>query len=170
MRNNPKTWGGGPEIIALSNLFRCPIHVYELCTVNVQDLPNGRRGKGLRSDANPNPNPNPNPKGLSSDVANKNKKLEFSVRPKALFGSPDFDNKSPLFILSADGRFPTSVEPGNQLEEGDHFLAMYPCHFESMGGIDDRVRLLFESVIEPIQKIFSTITKKYVHKGEGNAW
>jgi hypothetical protein len=26
----PKTWGGGPEIVAISNYFRCPINVYEL--------------------------------------------------------------------------------------------------------------------------------------------
>eukprot|EP01039_Chlorochromonas_danica_P008805 gene8805-9709_t len=30
---DPKTWGGGPEIVALSNHFQCPIHVYNLCTV-----------------------------------------------------------------------------------------------------------------------------------------
>lgn len=27
------TWGGGPEIVALSNVLRRPIHVYELCVV-----------------------------------------------------------------------------------------------------------------------------------------
>ncbi|RYH17672.1 hypothetical protein EON65_28260, partial [archaeon] len=27
------TWGGGPEIVALSNHFQCPIHVYNLCSV-----------------------------------------------------------------------------------------------------------------------------------------
>jgi hypothetical protein len=30
---NPTTWGGGPEIVALSNHFKCPIHIYNLCTV-----------------------------------------------------------------------------------------------------------------------------------------
>lgn len=30
-----KTWGGGPEIVALSNHFQCPIHVYQLCTVGL---------------------------------------------------------------------------------------------------------------------------------------
>lgn len=29
---DPRTWGGGPEIVALSNHFKCPIHVYQLCT------------------------------------------------------------------------------------------------------------------------------------------
>jgi hypothetical protein len=27
---DPRTWGGGPEIVALSNHFRCPIHIYQL--------------------------------------------------------------------------------------------------------------------------------------------
>lgn len=27
---DPRTWGGGPEIVALSNHFKCPIHVYQL--------------------------------------------------------------------------------------------------------------------------------------------
>jgi hypothetical protein len=27
---DPKTWGGGPEIVALCNHFQCPIHVYQL--------------------------------------------------------------------------------------------------------------------------------------------
>ena len=31
----PATWGGGPEIVALSNHFKRPIHVYELDTVGV---------------------------------------------------------------------------------------------------------------------------------------
>jgi OTU-like cysteine protease len=30
------TWGGGPEIVALSNVLRRPIHVYELCVVRDQ--------------------------------------------------------------------------------------------------------------------------------------
>lgn len=29
---DPRTWGGGPEIVALSHHFKCPIHVYQLCT------------------------------------------------------------------------------------------------------------------------------------------
>jgi len=31
MRYNASAWGGGPEIIAISNYLQCPIHVYELC-------------------------------------------------------------------------------------------------------------------------------------------
>ena len=46
-------------------------------------------------------------------------------------GSPNYDKKAPLYILSADGRFPDSVSPGSQLEEGDHFLAMFPCYKSS---------------------------------------
>jgi len=29
---DPRTWGGGPEIVALSHHLKCPIHVYQLCT------------------------------------------------------------------------------------------------------------------------------------------
>jgi hypothetical protein len=32
MRHNLSAWGGGPEIIAISNYLQCPIHVYELCS------------------------------------------------------------------------------------------------------------------------------------------
>lgn len=28
---SPSAWGGGPEIVALANHFRCPIHVFGLC-------------------------------------------------------------------------------------------------------------------------------------------
>jgi hypothetical protein len=28
---DPRSWGGGPEIVALSNYFKRPIHIYELC-------------------------------------------------------------------------------------------------------------------------------------------
>lgn len=31
-------WGGGPEIVALSNVLRRPIHVYELCVMNKQSF------------------------------------------------------------------------------------------------------------------------------------
>ena len=51
---------------------------------------------------------------------------KFALQPKALFGSPTFDDKAPLYILSADGRFP-DIAPGDQKENGDHFLALYPC-------------------------------------------
>jgi hypothetical protein len=86
------TWGGLPEIIALSNHYKVPIHVYELHS-----------------------------SGISQD--------QFQLKILAKFGSPFFDSKSPLQILFADGRFPNVVS-GQQIETGDHFLALYPCPIE----------------------------------------
>lgn len=78
-------WGGGPEIVALCNILRRPIHVYELYSCQKQ----------------------------------------FKLRRMACFGSPKFDRREPLHILSADSRFP-DVAPGKQLDSGNHFLAVFP--------------------------------------------
>ena len=78
-------WGGGPEIVALCNVLRRPIHIYELHVQNNQ----------------------------------------FFLRRMACFGSPKFDGKQALHILSADSRFP-DLTPGKQLTSGNHFLAMFP--------------------------------------------
>lgn len=86
MRNS-KEWGGGPEIVVLSNLLKRPIHVY----------------------------------GLDTDI-NK----QWCLRRISVFGSPKFDrNNEAIHILSADSRFP-QLKPGNQLTEGNHFLALFP--------------------------------------------
>mmetsp|Transcript_10948 Transcript_10948/g.16311 ORF Transcript_10948/g.16311 Transcript_10948/m.16311 type:complete len:305 (-) Transcript_10948:70-984(-) len=83
----PSVWGGGPEIVALSNFYKRPIHVYEL--------------------------------------AQKGKK--FCFRRMACFGSPAFEHISaPIHILSADARFP-NLKPGEQLQNGNHFLCLFPC-------------------------------------------
>ncbi|CAM9981171.1 unnamed protein product [Laminaria digitata] len=79
-------WGGGPEIVALSNALCRPIHVYELAS-------NG---------------------------------VSFCFRRMACFGSPCFDDKQVIHILSADSRFP-NLKPGRQLANGNHFLALFPC-------------------------------------------
>eukprot|EP00903_Cladosiphon_okamuranus_P007188 g6979.t1 len=79
-------WGGGPEIVALSNALCRPIHVYELAS-------NG---------------------------------VSFCFRRMACFGSPSFDDKQAIHILSADSRFP-NLKPGRQLANGNHFLALFPC-------------------------------------------
>jgi len=79
-------WGGGPEIAALCNLLRRPIHVYELYSHGKQ---------------------------------------EFCFRRMAYLGSPRFDRKEALHILSADSRFP-DVTPGKQAAMGSHFLALFP--------------------------------------------
>lgn len=52
---------------------------------------------------------------------------QFSLRRMACFGSPKFDRKEPLHILSADSRFP-DVEPRRVRKMGNHFLALHPIH------------------------------------------
>ena len=86
-------WGGGPEIVALSNLLERPIHVYELAVLQSQ-----QQGQ---------------PKNA------------FCLRRMACFGSPKFDRRPALHILSADSRFP-DLQPGQQLAAGNHFLAVFP--------------------------------------------
>lgn len=88
------TWGGGPEIVALSNHFKRPIHVYELDTCGVFVK-------------------------------------QFQLKICAKFGSPEYDEKCPLYLLCADGRFP-HLCPGTQKEVGDHFLAMFPSHVNAV--------------------------------------
>jgi OTU-like cysteine protease len=52
---------------------------------------------------------------------------QFVLRRMACFGSPRFDHRAALHILSADSRFP-DVRPGQQLAAGNHFLAVFPRH------------------------------------------
>ena len=51
--------------------------------------------------------------------------LTLSTITQACFGSPKFDRKEPLHILSADSRFP-DLKPGEQLSSGNHFMAIFP--------------------------------------------
>lgn len=56
-------------------------------------------------------------------------KKRFVLQPLVKIGSPIFDHKAPIEILSADGRFP-HIWPGWQRKQGDHFLALFrtePC-------------------------------------------
>lgn len=88
-------WGGGPEIVALSNFLCRPIHVYKLaCEEPVTSASQEEGGR-------------------------------FVLQRMACFGSPKFDRKEPLHILSADSRFP-DISPGRQLPIGNHFLALFP--------------------------------------------
>jgi OTU-like cysteine protease len=82
----PSVWGGGPEIVALSNCLKRPIYVYELAVADQQ----------------------------------------FCLRRLARFGSPRYESKTPLHILSADSRFP-DIEPGQHMLQGNHFLSLFPC-------------------------------------------
>ena len=93
-------WGGGPEIVALSNVLQRPIHVYELATAT-STKKESKKGIFERP-----------PK-------------QFVLRRMACFGSPKFDRNSPLHILSADSRFP-DVAPGKHMVPGNHFLAIFP--------------------------------------------
>lgn len=88
-------WGGGPEIVALSNFLCRPIHVYKLASEEPAT-------------------------STSQEEAGR-----FVLQRMACFGSPKFDRKEPLHILSADSRFP-DVSPGRQLPIGNHFLALFP--------------------------------------------
>jgi hypothetical protein len=99
-------WGGGPEIVALCNVLKRPIHVYELATTSVR---RSSSSSSLRMT-----------RGIGSGSGKS-----FVLRRMACFGSPKFDKKEPFHILSADSRFP-DLAPGRQLASGNHFLAIFP--------------------------------------------
>lgn len=121
-------WGGGPEIVALCNVLKRPIHVYELAS-GTTSLPSGGGGGGHSDHANggragsSHNNQNNNHHHLSN--TNNKEKNVFVLRRMACFGSPRFDKKEPFHILSADSRFP-DISPGKQLSSGNHFLAVFP--------------------------------------------
>lgn len=102
-------WGGGPEIVALCNVLQRPIHVYEL-HVPEEDEAQGREKRRFIS---------------QNRIGCKSSSSSFVLRRMACFGSPKFDRAPALHILSADSRFP-DVRPGEQLESGNHFLAIFP--------------------------------------------
>ena len=104
----PHAWGGGPEIVALSNALRRPIHVYEL----------------LWARADPPSCAPPPPDGDNDEGAPSPR---WCLQCIAEFGSPKFDRRyPPVHILSCDSRFPNlSVE--HQLDQGNHFLLLFEC-------------------------------------------
>jgi len=110
-------WGGGPEICALCNFLKRPIHVYELCndwipenqTVDTDDVDTKMDKEEQQNEISLT---------LQCD-------RHFRLRRMACFGSPKFDRKEALHILSADSRFP-DIAPGKQLPSGNHFLAIFP--------------------------------------------
>jgi OTU-like cysteine protease len=116
-------WGGGPEIVALCNLLQRPIHVYELATAVV---------RGAQSEPHRQQHAQHHPQSQYRDrMAEDDDELDsspssFVLRRMACFGSPKFDHRRPLHILSADSRFP-DVPPGQQLSSGNHFLAVFPA-------------------------------------------
>ena len=64
---------------------------------------------------------------------------QFTLRRMACFGSPKFDRKEPLHILSADSRFP-DVEPRRVRKIGNHFLALFPVS-TLRHGLDDEISI-----------------------------
>lgn len=100
-------WAGGPEIVALSNLLRRPIHLYELYAVDHDE-----------DDDNPK---------------------HFCLRRMCCFGSPRYDSKEAIHVLSADSRFP-DIRPGRQLKEGNHFLSVFPVKESAFSRKNQRVR------------------------------
>eukprot|EP01031_Cornospumella_fuschlensis_P039081 gene39081-47547_t len=128
------TWGGGPEIVALSNHFQCPIHVYNLCSVR------GGCGSddGEVAGETPSTNLSRRPprsftwrglRGFFSSIFHKKK--SFRLKLCAKFGSPVFDHRHPIQILCADGRFP-HITPGSEKEVGDHFMPLFPCELTEL--------------------------------------
>eukprot|EP00984_Skeletonema_dohrnii_P001048 scaffold328_cov95-Skeletonema_dohrnii-CCMP3373.AAC.13 len=106
-------WGGGPEIVALCAVLRRPIHVYELVALKDNDDDDG--GGQIQQQQQ-----HPYLTMYKDQTSN-----QFCLRLLATFGSPKFDSKEPLHILSADSRFP-DVDPRCALKDGNHFLAMFP--------------------------------------------
>jgi hypothetical protein len=115
-------WGGGPEIVALCNLLQRPIHVYELATATRRpeegdlDGSEDRQSQSIRDSSC---------SSSRRQVDSRPSSPSFILRRMACFGSPRFDKRDALHILSADSRFP-DLQPGTQLAAGNHFLAVFP--------------------------------------------
>ena len=116
-------WGGGPEIVALCAVLRRPIHVYELVPMMTGEVDNDESGQELMG-ADNNTNDESALHQHQEQTSYKASK-KFCLRLLAPFGSPKFDNKEPLRILSADSRFP-DLDPQCALKDGNHFLAVIP--------------------------------------------
>jgi len=108
-------WGGGPEIVALCNVLQRPIHVYELHVPEEEEKVHDKNKRRKRHQSFLG--------GGNSPIDSSSQ--SFVLRRMACFGSPKFDRAPALHILSADSRFP-DVKPGEQLESGNHFLAIFP--------------------------------------------
>lgn len=137
-------WGGGPEIVALCNYLKRPIHVYELVEggekeEEMQEEEEEEAGEieEMKEEERINDNMLHGHENLLNhgyhvsvmhDIKTRRKQKchsQFQLRRMACFGSPKFDNVEALHILSADSRFP-DVKPGKQLSSGNHFMAMFP--------------------------------------------
>ncbi len=109
--------------MALCAVLRRPIHVYELVPLLGEDDDEGEKSDD--SDNNGGQQTTQQQR-REKTVYNKDRtNNQFCLRLLATFGSPKFDSKAPLHILSADSRFP-DVDPHCALKDGNHFLAMFP--------------------------------------------
>lgn len=130
-------WGGGPEIVALCNVLKRPIHVYELAnakstghhkTPSLTSSSEGNSGNGEHHNTGFRrklPFTTPSQDDEQPNREHKAMDTKFVLRRMACFGSPKFDKREPFHILTADSRFP-DLTPGEQLPSGNHFLAIFP--------------------------------------------
>lgn len=107
-------WGGGPEIVALCNVLERPIHVYELVA---------SEGRNIIDDGYDGETSSRGGIRVPDHLVNE----QFRLRRMATFGSPRYDSKVPLHILSADSRFP-DITPESIRENGNHFMAIFPVN------------------------------------------
>lgn len=163
MMRKKGVWGGGPEIVALCNYLKRPIHVYELVTVHpppastrtlkYSQFRNGmlalskgilkkENGKDYDADINNMYQTKQRSKIRTSRLC-KGSNPEFRLRRMACFGSPKYDYKEPIHILSADCRFP-DLKPGQEASNGNHFLAIFPfrkgCLYKSSPKLSSSVK------------------------------
>jgi hypothetical protein len=134
-------WGGGPEIVALCNVLRRPIHVYELVAASAGG---GGGGNAIPDDGDDNDDDDNRGKtwgGMSrwgggggggrrrtiDKVPDRLINEKFLLRRMATFGSPKYDSNVPVHILSADSRFP-DISPEMMKENGNHFMAIFPVN------------------------------------------
>ena len=118
-------WGGGPEIVALANVLKRPIHVYELRVTPTT----AKTKKTKRSESRNRRDINEDDESYNDHYYSTDPRpRRFCLRRMACFGSPKFDHggrRAALHILSADSRFP-DIAPGKHMSDGNHFLAVFP--------------------------------------------
>ena len=123
-------WGGGPDLVALCNYLKRPIHVFELMTFYPKSTSRERQMERRRRKRNRNQATVTRGVDEGNEIDSdsgmvENSKPEFRLRRMACFGSPKFDYREPLHILSADCRFP-DLQPGQQASAGNHFMVIFP--------------------------------------------
>lgn len=136
-------WGGGVEIVALCNVLKRPIHVYELTSKMMASssstsvlTPKSNKQNCKNKEIMEEERQNKGKKKLTRFVWKKKHrrnddgegiciKKKFAFRRVACFGSPKYDRKDPLHIVSVDSNFP-DISPGEEKYPGNHFLPILP--------------------------------------------